>query len=769
VNRSSIDGSATGEGERFARYFLEVNSVPAVSELPTVDALREDQRLLRAELARLRRRLHWQLVLEVASLLVKVVAATAAVLVLSDWLFRFGPGVRLLLLSLCGVGVLGYLGLRMVERWRTARLDELALAVTLDRHRPGVGQQIADVLQLPDLLAEPGGTASPALVRLAVAQASEALARSDWRSLWNRRRTALYAGILLAGLLAPLVFALAAPRVARLSAARWLLGSRERWPQRTYLTVMGLDARGRLVAPRDERFTVEVRTDLPLVEPRGDRVSVGGRGDELLLREKPVSPLAPASVRVTEHAGPGATRSGTMVEVDPVRFRYEFPAAPATSTFDLSGGDDWLGPLILERVDRPALAATRLRVKEPGTAAPSWRDVDTPLQHLLYLPDTEVELTLVGSEQLSGIEVKVHPGTSPPLPRVDDRTFTARLTLREATTLEIVLTSAETGLSSKPTFLSLGILKDREPRLVLRAVGVGSRVTPVATIPLSIAATDDIGLTALRLQSDQTVTVEENEKIESKTRHTTIPFPLPLDPGRPILDHQVRHDVLLQSDPPRVGTILRYVAEALDHCARGPQTGRSGVLALQVVAADELFYEILIRQRAERTKFVAVLETVEKQTPVLAGTPTADDFVQMIRAQHSGARVLDQIGGRIADTLQEMKLNQIGSPKSHRLLQDGVIDPVRALTAGPINHLRVVLQSLAGTGANPGAGKETARRLHGEVVTKMRNILEQMSQWESFVDVVNQVAEVIRMQQKVLHDTEKARETRTQEVFDDKP
>ena len=51
----------------------------------------------------------------------------------------------------------------------------------------------------------------------------------------------------------------------------------------------------------------------------------------------------------------------------------------------------------------------------------------------------------------------------------------------------------------------------------------------------------------------------------------------------------------------------------------------------------------------------------------------------------------------------------------------------------------------------------------------MRNILEQMSQWESFVDVVNQVAEVIQMEQKVLKATEKAREKRTKEVFDDKP
>jgi hypothetical protein len=59
--------------------------------------------------------------------------------------------------------------------------------------------------------------------------------------------------------------------------------------------------------------------------------------------------------------------------------------------------------------------------------------------------------------------------------------------------------------------------------------------------------------------------------------------------------------------------------------------------------------------------------------------------------------------------------------------------------------------------------------LHGEIVVKMKNVLDQMSQWESFVDVVNQVAEVIKMQQKVLQATEKARESRTTEIFDAKP
>ena len=749
-------------------FLDEVFRVSSATELLTLDALRAEQRSLRAELAGLKGRLHQQLVLEVATDAMIILATTAAALIFLDWLFRLGLPARLFLLTVSAVGIFGFLGVRAYRRWRASRLDDLSLAVLLDRFRPGVGQQVADVLQLPALLDDAEVSASPAMVRLAVQQASTALAESDWQTLWNRKRTAWHAGALLFGLMVPFAFALAAPNAARLSAARWLRGSSERWPQQTYLTVMGLDARGRLVAPREERFLVEVRTDLPLIESRPDGWMVGGRGEPLLIRHKPDKPRAPEAVRIRERAADGKSRMGTMVETDPVRFRYEFPPSPGSSTINLEGGDDWLGPITVERVDRPSLAETRLRVKEPGTAA-GWRALDGTLQHLLFLPDTEVELTLVGNEKLADIQLKVHPGSAPALKRLDDRTFMTQLTLREATTLEILLTSANTGLASRPAFLSLGLLRDREPRLALRAVGVGSRVTPVATIPLSIGATDDLGLVALRLQFDRSLTVEANDKVETKTKRATIPFPLPLDPSRPVLDHQVRHDIALQADAPQIGTMLRFVAEADDHCARGAQTGRSGSLALQVVSPDELFYEILIRQRAERTKFLTVFEVVDKQTPVLAGNPTADDFLRVMREQHSGARQLDQIAGRIADTLQEMKLNQIGSPKSHRLLQDGVIDPIRALTAGPMNQLRGMLQSLAGAGSNPGANKEAARRLHGELVTKMKNILEQMSQWESFVDVVNQVAEVIRMEKKVLEGAEKARETRTQEIFDDKP
>jgi hypothetical protein len=729
--------------------------------------LREEQALLRSRLARLRRRLKLQMGLESALDVATALVAAAAVLVALDWAFRFGPLARFAILAATLLVVVPVLIVRGVRRRRAGRLDDLSLAMTLDRFRPGTGGRVADVLQLPDLLGEPAEAVSQAMVRLAVRQASDALAASDWASLWNRGRTAARSAALLAALLVPTLFAALAPQTARLCVARWLLGSNERWPQRTYLSLTDLVTRGRLLAPRDEPFTLEVRADLPAVEQRDGRWWVRGRGEPLALRSRPSALVVPRLVRVREETAKGAVRGAVMAASGPAVFRHELPPSSTATTIDLTGGDDWLGPVTVERADRPSLASARFRVREPGAPAGAMRAVDEGLQHPVFLPDTEVELTIIGNEPLSGARLTVHPGEPPELARVDAKTFVARWALREALTLEVQLTSSGTGLTSKPAFLSVGLMKDREPRVVLRALGVGAHVTPAATIPLSIAATDDLGLAAVRLQAARTTVADG--KSEPKTTQKTVLLPLAADAGRTVLDHQARHDVELQADPPAVGTVLRFVGEAEDRCARGSQVGRSAALQMQVVPPDELFYEILTRQRTERAKFVAIVEAAERRTSSLGGSPTRDAYAAATRALHAESRQLDMIAGRIADTLQEMKLNRVGSPKSHRLLQEGVIDPIRALNAGPVGELRAALLSLSGNGPKTGADPESAHRLHAAVVTKLKTILEQMSQWESFVDVVNQVAEVIKMQQNVLDATEKARESRTQEVFDEKP
>jgi hypothetical protein len=741
--------------------------VPHDLEITHMASYRDEQTLLRSLLAQLRRRLRVEMALEFALEAAALLAAAAALLVLFDWWFRLGQTARVVLLVVALTCVVPFSLVRALKRWRACRLDDLALALVLDRFRPGTGGRIADVLQLPDLLAQPSSEVSPAMIRLAVKRASEALAASDWASLWNTRRTITRGAALFLTLLVPALFGILAPHAARLSVARWLLGSDERWPQRSYLAVTGLGKSDRLIAPRDEPFALEVRADLPALEPRGGKWILPGRGEELLLRSLPRVPEVPSAVRVRERTPRGRFRDALMTITGPASFRHELPPSPTSSTFELFGGDDWLGPIKVERVDRPALASARLRVREPGTAGDTFRVVEEGVQQPVFLPDTDVELTLSGNEPLSDARLTVHPGAPPKLARAGERQYVARWVLREPTTLEVELTSRATGLTSKPAYLSVGILKDREPRVTLRALGVGAHVTPVATIPLSIAATDDMGLSAVSLQAER-VTIGD-DKSEPKTSKKTVPLPLAAGAGRAVLDHQARHDVELQVDQPAVGTLLRFVAEATDRCARGAQVGRSTVLHMQVVPPNVLYYEILLRQRTERARFVALLDTAEKQTPMLAGSPRLDTYGAVVRGLHASSRQLDLIAGRIAETLQEMKLNQVGSPKAHRLLQEGVIDPIRALNTGPITELRGMLQSLSGSGPKTDVDPESARSLHARLVAAMKTILDQMSQWESFVDVVNQVAEVIKMQHNVLDATEKARESRTQGVFDAKP
>src|SRR4029079_3587894 len=105
--------------------------------------------------------------------------------------------------------------------------------------------------------------------------------------------------------------------------------------------------------------------------------------------------------------------------------------------------------------------------------------------------------------------------------------------------------SRDTGLTSKPAFLSIGLLKDREPRVVLRTLGIGAHVTPLATIPLSLTATDDLGLSAVRIQVDRTAA--SGDQVGPKAARQTVALPLAADAGRAVLDHQARHDLELQA------------------------------------------------------------------------------------------------------------------------------------------------------------------------------------------------------------------------------
>jgi hypothetical protein len=71
--------------------------------------------------------------------------------------------------------------------------------------------------------------------------------------------------------------------------------------------------------------------------------------------------------------------------------------------------------------------------------------------------------------------------------------------------------------------------------------------------------------------------------------------------------------------------------------------------------------------------------------------------------------------------------------------------------------------------AHPELRESDRQELQGAqqaAVDEMKRILARMSQWESFVDVINQLRAVIKTQNDVLDSTEKAEKDRIKGLFD---
>jgi hypothetical protein len=218
----------------------------------------------------------------------------------------------------------------------------------------------------------------------------------------------------------------------------------------------------------------------------------------------------------------------------------------------------------------------------------------------------------------------------------------------------------------------------------------------------------------------------------------------------------------LRAIQPAVGAVVSVKAVAVDNCVQGKQRGESRAFAFQVVAPDELFYEILTRQRAERSRFQVSLTQAEVQADALAKTTTAEPIPGALRAQQVVDREVWQIANRLEATLVELRLNELGNPQALDLLENKIIVPLRQLHEERMVDLRQKLQS-AMTNAS---GLPEARTAQKDVAVEMRRILDQMSQWEGFVDVVNQLKQIITLENGVLKKTEEKKSKAIDDVFE---
>jgi hypothetical protein len=721
------------------------NSLP-----PDVNTLREQ---VRARLSDLRDTIRRHLAVRGGAIVAAVLLALAAGTLLIDWLGRPLWPVRATILALCGLALLYQLW-RHIMRPLLLRMPDLDLAQVLDRRVPGIGQRIANLLHLPELLDAKDGT-SPSMVRAALTEDAEVLDRTDLSQVLHDRRYRTWltgiAGVALFGI----AFALGWPGMAKLWAARWLAGSEQRWPQATYLSVEGLGNDKSLSVPRSEALNLLVNANPTFVNHDG-HWRLTGRDEPLdILADKAPMSTSPERVSITYRSKNGSRHDGNFAQYEPGRFHFEIPQVAEPTDVWIAGGDDWLGPIHLEPVDRPTISKLRVLATTPGSQAATTYDVDQTDTQLSFLPKTSLRLELQADMELENAEVLGMESLYFKWQRESDKQYVGQWQMQDTVTLEFRLLSSHGHLISRPYYLTISRLNDRPPRVTIRATDIGRRITSVARLPLQMHATDDFGLANWSLELEAARVVDGAMKNETQTGS----LPLDIDRQRTVALREFAY-------PP--GTALRLRANARDQCVLGANTGSSRWLTFQVVTPEELFYEILMRQREQRARLAKTLVDAKAQQASLADFHS-ESMPALQRSHQVITRQIWQITNQLNATLQELILNDLGNEQARELLQSDIIVPLREIHDVSMPAVKKELDTMTAANIPTLDQIASAATAQDVVIEQIQKVLSAMAQWESFVDVVNQLRGVIKMQNEILDVTEKIKRQRLEGLFNDAP
>jgi hypothetical protein len=686
-----------------------------------------------------RRQVRGRLLLDGLARLTAAAVAVAFLTFVVDRAFRLSPPVRFGVLA-AGAAALFVLACREIIMPLWSRLDPLTLASALDRAAGADGAitaRVATVMGLPALLAGPDPPSS-AFVRQAVLRSQQTLAGLDYRSRLDDRRRNLSALLLTAALLLPAIVTAAAPATVRLWAARTFLGSAEPWPQKTYLQVAGVTD-GTLVVPRGEPFLL--------------RVSAKDGS------------VVPDSVTIRVREGHASRLDSSLTAFGHNDFRYDSPGIHDTAVIELRGGDDILGPITLRPADRPRITDLKLITQHPTEPRPQTHSFSGEDSDLSFLPRTHMQLLFTANTPIDSAHVvssTSRPSTAD-LRQLDDQHFSLAWDHEADVRLQIDLVSRDAHLASTPTEVAIGLKTDHPPRVTLGFTGVRQRVTPMARIPLTVDARDDYGVASAGLS----LKIETPDPANpGKFLATTRDLPL-FGPAAPATDLEVQQAHTLELDPMKLppGSLVTVNAVATDACYTGAQTSRSRLVAFRVVPPEELFREILLRQQAERAKFRKQADEARaiRGQFIALDKGGASQISEIARRHRAVQREVAAVRTVLSDTVTEMRLNALGTDQAYEMIQTKVITPLTLLGDELMNPQKDALEALSPTDAKAIAD---AQDRQDKIVARMDEILKQMSQWDSFVDVLNQLNEIIRLQGQAEQQTIKLEKQQKEGVFE---
>jgi len=699
--------------------------------------LKQAQEQLIARLSHFRRRIRVRLVVEGVALFLAEAAAIAFLTFLADHSLRLGVIARMCLL-IAAAAFLGYEFWKRIITPLRLRLGLVALAGAIDRHgsTKALAAQVASILELPRLLEGPNPP-SPAMVDRAVRRCHESLTSVNFDASLDHQRLKKMLAFIGGAVVIPALLVLLFPATAGLWARRLFLASTQPWPQNTYLEVA--DAKdNRIAVPRGEPYVLRAKARDGSFAPTRILLTIRGMDKTSVL----------------------------MKEFGKNDFRHDFAVIDQPLQLELEGGDDDLGPITLDPVDRPRITNLELISQHPRDASPQHHTFTGDEADLSFLVKTKLAMTIAANVPLSELRLKpesAHP-TPADLHRLDPTHYSIEWIQDGPAKFDLELVAAESGLVSLPVPVSIGLKVDQPPRITVAYTGVRPRITPQAKIPLSIDARDDFGVVAAGLAlKDETPDPADPAKLVPHDSSQSLFPPSTTQPAEPQPQLQLKQTVDVAPMKLPAGALLSITALATDDCYTGPQTARSRTVTFRIVAPEELFREILLRQQAERIKFRKQMEEAEKIRDALKGSLDSRQIADLNRRHRAFQRETLRIAGALTESLTEMQLNALGSPESHALMQNNILTPLKAFQDELVTPQVNALDALSPD--DPVKAQAAADR-EDQIATRMDAILKQMAQWDSFVDVLNQLDEIIKLETQVKDGSEKLQKKEDEGLFD---
>ena len=758
-----------------------------------------------------------------AWLMVSLVCLVVVTLVF-DYALRLDRAQRLLILSLCGAGVLV-----IVYRGLIAPLlvpmDRENLALLVERHYGRLGDRLISALQFAGQGHTVAAGVSGEMIQRMADEANTIAADLKFSKIVDTKRLGKLWAITGIFLLMLGGFGVLRADVMKLWFQRSILLADVDWPQNTYINVHYIDKDGLLqpLLKVDKAGKIlTIRKDVELLRGEDLEVIVTATGsvdpDSVTLhawypsvgdtedKVFPVNETTAAKLRkrlaVSPNHDGGKQKRNRRRNV----FVRKIPAISEELVFYITGGDDKRDgrqPHKLRLVDPPALSKLRFAVEYPAYMHRGDRDCVKVLdgtRGVLPVPlGAMVRVTAQANKDLREAKILLDglPVGQVSLEAVGKdktvrRQFRGMFTItgkNEARTasLKFLLEDTAGYVNRRGEQYVVQVRPDLMPTVKLRSRGVRQMICPTAMIPLIAEAGDDCGVR--RIQITYRKELPKDEADTGKAGKTKLP-PKPEKPvkvGVPItsveIKRKLRGEPILDIEPLKlpVGTRLRIIASASDLLPKefgGPNVTQSAELTFNVISREQLFALLVGKQKEVRMEFFQAMgqqefsrgrcEAVARQA---ASGTIAGASGKLADAANKQRQVISE-STKAADTLNsvalEMELNRLGKAEEYQAIRSDIVIPLRSL----VGDMRQVVVDFDKARKLTDAGELAARtkqiaKDQADIYRKMEEIIKHMRKLENRLELARRLEGLLKMAIEMDAILRKQVEQTTVEIFEE--